>query len=324
MLLLEKAPPHERGGNSFFTAGRLPVHPCRAGGSPAGRPRRPHRRGSGDHRRAAVHERAVPRRPHAADGGPERRRPGGRPDRSVAPDGRVDARSRRPVDPHAGPPVVPGGRASIASGAGSTWRRWAAARAWSRRSTRTRSGWASRCATGPRRPGFSSTAAARSAGVACRGPDGFFEVTRPIGRAGLGGLRGEPGVADPVPRPGLGARAACAAPGTTRATGSAWRSTRAPRRTATGRAATRWPGTRGPRRSATAASATCSRSTRIPLGLIVNVRGERFVDEGADFRNYTYAEVRAGDPPPAAAARPSRSSTRRSCRSCARSTGSAR
>jgi tricarballylate dehydrogenase len=26
-----------------------------------------------------------------------------------------------------------------------------------------------------------------------------------------------------------------------------------------------------------------------PLGLIVNVRGERFVDEGADFRNYTYA-----------------------------------
>jgi tricarballylate dehydrogenase len=26
-----------------------------------------------------------------------------------------------------------------------------------------------------------------------------------------------------------------------------------------------------------------------PFGLIVNVRGERFVDEGADFRNYTYA-----------------------------------
>ncbi|HSE94250.1 MAG TPA: FAD-binding protein, partial [Methylomirabilota bacterium] len=26
-----------------------------------------------------------------------------------------------------------------------------------------------------------------------------------------------------------------------------------------------------------------------PLGLIVNVHGERFVDEGADFRNYTYA-----------------------------------
>jgi len=27
-----------------------------------------------------------------------------------------------------------------------------------------------------------------------------------------------------------------------------------------------------------------------PLGLIVNVHGERFVDEGADFRNYTYAK----------------------------------
>ena len=27
-----------------------------------------------------------------------------------------------------------------------------------------------------------------------------------------------------------------------------------------------------------------------PLGLIVNVNGERFVDEGADFRNYTYAK----------------------------------
>ena len=26
------------------------------------------------------------------------------------------------------------------------------------------------------------------------------------------------------------------------------------------------------------------------FGLIVNVRGERFVDEGADFRNYTYAK----------------------------------
>ena len=38
-----------------------------------------------------------------------------------------------------------------------------------------------------------------------------------------------------------------------------------------------------------------------PLGLIVNVRGERFVDEGADYRNMTYAQVRAGDPPAAAA-----------------------
>lgn len=27
-----------------------------------------------------------------------------------------------------------------------------------------------------------------------------------------------------------------------------------------------------------------------PLGLMINARGERFVDEGADFRNYTYAK----------------------------------
>ena len=27
-----------------------------------------------------------------------------------------------------------------------------------------------------------------------------------------------------------------------------------------------------------------------PLGIMVNARGERFVDEGADFRNYTYAK----------------------------------
>lgn len=26
-----------------------------------------------------------------------------------------------------------------------------------------------------------------------------------------------------------------------------------------------------------------------PLGIYANLRGERFVDEGADFRNYTYA-----------------------------------
>jgi tricarballylate dehydrogenase len=30
-----------------------------------------------------------------------------------------------------------------------------------------------------------------------------------------------------------------------------------------------------------------------PVGLIVNLRGERFVDEGADFRNYTYAKYGA-------------------------------
>ena len=27
-----------------------------------------------------------------------------------------------------------------------------------------------------------------------------------------------------------------------------------------------------------------------PFGIIVNINGDRFVDEGADFRNYTYAK----------------------------------
>ena len=27
-----------------------------------------------------------------------------------------------------------------------------------------------------------------------------------------------------------------------------------------------------------------------PLGILINATGERFVDEGADFRNYTYAK----------------------------------
>src|SRR6187455_1093343 len=30
-----------------------------------------------------------------------------------------------------------------------------------------------------------------------------------------------------------------------------------------------------------------------PLGIVVNARGERFLDEGADFRNYTYAKYGA-------------------------------
>ena len=38
-----------------------------------------------------------------------------------------------------------------------------------------------------------------------------------------------------------------------------------------------------------------SRSTPIRLGIMVNAHGERFVDEGADFRNYTYAKIRPRD-----------------------------
>src|SRR6058998_217861 len=60
-----------------------------------------------------------------------------------------------------------------------------------------------------------------------------------------------------------------------------------------------------------------------PLGIIVNARGDRFVDEGADFRNYTYVKYGRAIISSRGAPR-SRSSTRRSCTSCGRSTGSAR
>ena len=74
-------------------------------------------------------------------------------------------------------------------------------------------------------------------------------------------------------------------------------------RTATGRAATPSAGTATRRSSATSRSATTSRSTAIRWGIMVNANGERFVDEGADFRNYTYAKYGARDPEPAAAVR---------------------
>ena len=35
-----------------------------------------------------------------------------------------------------------------------------------------------------------------------------------------------------------------------------------------------------------------------PFGIMLNANGERFVDEGADFRNYTYAKYGARDPEP--------------------------
>ena len=82
----------------------------------------------------------------------------------------------------------------------------------------------------------------------------------------------------------------CAAPASTPATASAWRWRSAPCRPATGRAATRSAGTATRRSSATSRSATTSRSTPIRWGIMVNADGERFVDEGADFRNYTYAK----------------------------------
>ena len=58
-----------------------------------------------------------------------------------------------------------------------------------------------------------------------------------------------------------------------------------------------------------------------PFGIMLNANGERFVDEGADFRNYTYAKygrVILSQP----ASSPGRSSTARCCICCATSTAS--
>ena len=81
----------------------------------------------------------------------------------------------------------------------------------------------------------------------------------------------------------------CAAPASTPATASPWRSRPARCRTATGAAPTPWPGTTTPPSSATSPWATASRSTATRSAIVLNQQGERFVDEGADFRNYTYA-----------------------------------
>jgi hypothetical protein len=59
---------------------------------------------------------------------------------------------------------------------------------------------------------------------------------------------------------------------------------------AAGLAATRCNGTFPHRLTATASCSTISRSIPHPIGIVVNLNGERFIDEGADYRNHTYAK----------------------------------
>ena len=61
-------------------------------------------------------------------------------------------------------------------------------------------------------------------------------------------------------------------------------------RPATGRAATRSAGTATRRSSAISTVGDNFQKHSYPLGIMINANGERFVDEGADFRNYTYAK----------------------------------
>ena len=82
----------------------------------------------------------------------------------------------------------------------------------------------------------------------------------------------------------------CAATRSTPARCCSPRSTRARRASATGAPATASPGTPRPTRAAaTASSPTSTRAAAIRSASMVNRDGRRFVDEGADFRNYTYA-----------------------------------
>ena len=82
----------------------------------------------------------------------------------------------------------------------------------------------------------------------------------------------------------------CAAPASTPATASAWRSTSARAPAATGRAATPWQWEMNAPEFGDLAVGDQFQKHSYPFAIMVNATGKRFVDEGADFRNYTYAK----------------------------------
>ena len=84
----------------------------------------------------------------------------------------------------------------------------------------------------------------------------------------------------------------CAARRTTPARCCARRSPTARRPTGTGAAATRSSGTRARPTGDRELTNRYSRES-YPVAIVVNADGERFIDEGADFRNYTYAKYGA-------------------------------
>ena len=105
-----------------------------------------------------------------------------------------------------------------------------------------------------------------------------------------------PAASRPTPNgaPATSARAGtsprCAAPASTPATASAWRSTSAPCPTGhwSGCHAVGWD-RNAPEFGDLAVGDSFQKHT-YPFGIMLNADGERFVDEGADFRNYTYAK----------------------------------
>ena len=138
-----------------------------------------------------------------------------------------------------------------------------------------------------------------------------------------------PAASRPTPSgaPATSARAGtwprCAAPASTPATASAWRSTSAPCRPATGRAATPWL---GPQRAGVRRPRG---RRRLPEALLpVRHHGQRrrraLRRRGRRLPQLHLRQVRPRDPEAAAASSPGRSSTPRSCTCCATSTASGR
>src|SRR6516164_7968433 len=80
----------------------------------------------------------------------------------------------------------------------------------------------------------------------------------------------------------------CAAAATTPATASAWRLKSAPRRNWSGCHAVQWE-MNAPEFGDLAVGDQFQKHS-YPFSIMINANGKRFVDEGADFRNYTYAK----------------------------------
>ena len=148
---------------------------------------------------------------------------------------------------------------------------------------------ASRSSTRPARVDLSPTTTASTAcACAARGQDQRRRAPRPwcwpaaASRPTPSGARATSARAGTSPR--------CAARASTPATASAWRSTSAPCPTGnwSGCHAVGWD--RNAPEFGDLAVGDGFQKHSYPFGIMVNADGERFVDEGADFRNYTYAK----------------------------------
>ena len=126
-------------------------------------------------------------------------------------------------------------------------------------------------------------------GVSCRGPEGFFEITAPAVVLASGGFEANPEWRTRYLGPGWDL---AKVRGTRHNTGDGIRMAL----DAGAQAYGNWSGCHavawdagsppfGDRRVG-----DMFQKHSYPLGVVVNVRGERFVDEGADFRNFTYAK----------------------------------